>query len=174
LTKALGIGVLLAAHMRSLCPAAAFDQLIETMLSPQHDWAPLAAKLELAAGTDVTGFGLLGHLVEMTRASRVGAVVDLQSVPVLPGAIQLIQDGIASSLLPENRRFDRWVEATEAVRKSPAYEILLDPQTCGGLLLGVPADKSAAFTEAAEVAGLPIPVRIGQVEEGDGTVKIRV
>ena len=86
LTKPIGIGILLAAHMRSLCRAEHYETLIDAMLIRQHDLAAITIDCGIDAGTDVTGFGLAGHLLEMLETSGVSAEVRLDAIPLLPGA----------------------------------------------------------------------------------------
>ncbi len=81
LTKPLGIGVLLAAQMRSICPADAYTSLLEAMFQQQHAFARIAVDLGIDAGTDVTGFGLIGHLIEMLTTSNVAAVIQPRRHP---------------------------------------------------------------------------------------------
>ncbi len=148
LTKPLGIGVLLAAHMRSQCVAQWYQQLIATMLEPQQIYAQVAADLGIRGGTDVTGFGLAGHLIEILTASEVRAEIWLNQVPILPGVVELIEQGIESSLAPANRQADSRIETTGPIRRSAKYQILFDPQTCGGLLFGVSEDRVDRFQQA--------------------------
>lgn len=174
LTKPLGIGALLAAHFRAHCHADHYRQLVAAMLTPQHPWAEVAAHCGLRAATDVTGFGLAGHLLEMLDASQSGAVLKLESVPALPGALETIEDGIQSSLAPSN---SRWMSrATLPDRADDAKLALLsDPQTCGGLLLAVPARQQEAFQQAAAAAGLPTAIAIGEAvprEAGEPPLRI--
>ncbi len=163
LTKPLGIGILLAAHMRSQCPARAYDSLINTMLLRQHKLAALAGQFNICAGTDVTGFGLTGHLVEMLTASNVAAELDLSSIPLLPGVVDAFDAGIESTLAPQNRSVGKRISATSDQQVTARYQALFDPQTCGGLLLGVPAAAADAFVAAVQNISLPAPVCIGQV-----------
>ena len=163
LTKPLGIGVLLAAHLRSMCPARDYDALLEAMLQQQHRLAQAAIDVGIDAGTDVTGFGLAGHLIEMLSASGVSAVIHLDDVPILPGAIELVDRGIESSLAPDNRKVESAISVADSIRPSAKYKILFDPQTCGGLLLGVDDDNEDRFVRAVSSVGLPQPVCIGQV-----------
>jgi selenide,water dikinase len=172
LTKPLGIGVLLAAHMRSECPGRAYSALVEAMLQRQHPLAQIAVDLGVDAGTDVTGFGLAGHLVELLTASHVSAVVDLDAVPILPHAIQFVASGIESSLAPDNRRAEAFVSATDQIRQREEYRILFDPQTCGGLLLGVREDQQERFLSEVAAIGLPEPINIGRVADGGQNAKL--
>ncbi|MEM7557637.1 MAG: selenide, water dikinase SelD [Planctomycetota bacterium] len=163
LTKPLGIGVILAAHMRSLCAAPDFEELLDWMLKPQHMYAKLAVELGVTAATDVTGFGLAGHLLEMLRTSGCSAELQLDQVPILASALRHSEEGIASSLLPNNMALSAQVEASDQVKSDPRYPLLFDPQTCGGLLFSVPANLEPQFLSALEKNSLPPPKRIGHV-----------
>jgi selenide,water dikinase len=163
LSKPIGIGVLLAAQMRSMCPATAYESLLEAMLQQQHTLAQIVADVGIDAGTDVTGFGLAGHLVEMLTESKVAAEVSLHDVPILHGVVELVEEGVESSLAPDNRRAESSIAASEAIRERAEFKVLFDPQTCGGLLLGVAADQEAGLLREVSSAGLPEPVWIGRV-----------
>jgi selenide,water dikinase len=165
LTKPLGIGVLLAAQMRSMCPASPYTSLLEAMFQPQHPFARIAVDLGIDAGTDITGFGLVGHLIEMLTTSNVAAVISLDNIPILPGTVELVEQGVESSLAPENRKFENQVAVAAAIRKQANYRILFDPQTCGGLLFGVSESVRESFLQATETIGLPKPAHIGRVTE---------
>ena len=98
----------------------------------------------------MTGFGLLGHLVEMAKASNARVAVRLGAVPLLPGALECVQRGIFSSLQPANLRLKRAVANETAALRHPAYPLLFDPQTAGGLLSTVPADSADACVAAGQ------------------------
>jgi selenide, water dikinase len=141
LTKPLGTGVILAADGRAAAPARVVEDAITTMLQSA---APAAACLQAhraTACTDVTGFGLLGHLLEMLRASELDAVLDPEAIPALDGALALFARGITSSLHADNIAALR---ALGADQDHPIAPLLIDPQTAGGLLAGVPSDRAAA------------------------------
>lgn len=116
------------------------------------------------ACTDVTGFGLVGHLVEMLKSSGCSATVDLAAVPALPGARECMAKGVFSSLFPANARLRHAVHATEAVVLSPAYPLVFDPQTSGGLLAGVPRDRVEACLAGLRELGCEAVV-IGSITE---------
>lgn len=163
ITKPLGIGVLLAAHMRGLCAAEHYSQLVEAMLERQHEYAALAINSGVTAGTDITGFGLAGHLLEMLEASHIAATLRLDSIPKLPGASDALVAGIQSSLAPSNRLAVARVDSSPAVRQDPSFDLLFDPQTCGGLLLGV-SDQDVDHIQGAVAAAQLRPlVKIGAV-----------
>ena len=143
LTKPLGTGVIFAAAMRGMAKAGWIDGALASMRKPSGD----AARALLAAGahacTDVTGFGLAGHLSEMIRASdNVMVDLHLDSLPVLPGAIELFVQGFASSLQPANLRARHLIDGLDRASAHTRIPLLFDPQTAGGLLAALPADAS--------------------------------
>ena len=117
------------------------------------------------ACTDVTGFGLLGHLLEMLQASDLSAELELDAVPRLPGAAKTIAEGILSSLHPDNLRTRRAVANIDEASQRPAYPILFDPQTSGGLLVAADSENRSALQDAFKIAGEPL-WRIGEIVEG--------
>ena len=163
LTKPIGIGVLLAAHMRSACKAADYVSLLNAILQPQDDYARLAVESGVTAGTDITGFGLAGHLLEMLDSSNVNAVLNLDQIPLLSGAADAVRSGITSSLAPANRVAAARMTTDPATRKSAEFDLLFDPQTCGGLLFGISEEASVGFLNACAELGLEAPTRIGEV-----------
>ena len=145
LTKPLGTGVLLAAHMKADCQAKWMEVLLESMLLSNQPAASLIGDFDIDALTDVTGFGLAGHLLEMLTSSDVSCQLQLDQLPLLPGVANLLQQGIESTLAPANRAVETQIEIKEASRHTPAYRVLFDPQTSGGLLLGVAEDHVPAI-----------------------------
>ncbi|MCR9198090.1 MAG: selenide, water dikinase SelD [Planctomycetaceae bacterium] len=166
LTKPLGIGVLLAAHMRQECRAADFEVLVATMLEHQSQYAAAASQFDIRAATDVTGFGLAGHLLEMLDASEMSAHLKLASVPLLPGAAAALDAGIESTLAPGNRHVQNRIVRAADLKVGAEYPALFDPQTCGGLLLAVPPAGVTAFEQKFADATCP-PVFIGKVTPCD-------
>ena len=166
LTKPLGTGVILAADARAAAPARVVDGAIATMLQPGALAAECLQAHRASACTDVTGFGLLGHLLEMLEASEMDAVLDPDAIPALDGALALFGRGITSSLHADNVAV---LTALGADQNHPLAPLLIDPQTAGGLLAGVPADLApsccAALRELgcrAAVIGRVIPARGGE------------
>ncbi|MEX3014288.1 selenide, water dikinase SelD [Gymnodinialimonas hymeniacidonis] len=133
LTKPLGTGVILAAEMQGKAPGEDVLTCWKAMQQPSAD-AAKALTPHSHAMTDVTGFGLSGHLQNICTASNVGAEIDLNALPLLPGAEALAAQGIRSSLYPQNLAAAPVNAATGA-----RAELLHDPQTAGGLLAAVPA-----------------------------------
>ncbi len=152
LTKPLGTGVILAAEMRGRVRARIVEGAIEAMLQPAAAASAVLAVHGATACTDVTGFGLLGHLLEMLTASAADARLDPDSIPALDGALDLIAAGIASSLNSGNQTaLVALAEADDLA--APLYGLLIDPQTAGGLLAGIPAARAAACLAELRAAG---------------------
>lgn len=165
LTKPLGTGVVMAAAMQGRARAGWVAAALEGM---QRSSGPAAACLVehgALACTDVTGFGLLGHLLEMLDASGVDATLDLGAIAALPGALELLVSGVASTLHPENARAGvRLVGAGQDARTA----LLFDPQTAGGLLAGIPADRAEDCVRALHDLGYPQAAVIGAVKAQAG------
>ncbi len=153
LTKALGTGTLFAADMRRQAKARWIDGAVESMLLSNQAAAACLLQHGATACTDVTGFGLLGHLMEMVQASQVAIDLELEAIPVLEGARETLQMGIVSSLQPENLRVSRYISNLEQVQRNPNYLLLFDPQTSGGLLAAIPADQAAACLASLKACG---------------------
>ena len=113
--------------------------------------------------TDVTGFGLLGHLLEMVNASTVDVALDLDRVPLLPGVLDVMRDGIFSSLQPQNVRLRRAIRNHKIANAHPRYAALFDPQTAGGLLAGVPPDRTPACVRKLRALGYADAAAVGTV-----------
>jgi selenide,water dikinase len=163
LTKPLGTGVLLQADMRGLARGEWIEAACASMLRSNGPAARAAGALRPSAATDVTGFGLAGHLGSMLRASKVSAVVDLERLPALPGALSLLRRGVRSTAHPENAKARRAMWVDEAAARRPELDLLFDPQTSGGLLLGIPGERRDALLRALHAAGEPAAAVIGVV-----------
>ena len=169
LTKGLGTGTLFAAEMRLRAKGRWIDAAIQAMLQSSEAAAVSFRRYAATACTDVTGFGLLGHLIEMTKASGVSVRLNLSSVPVLDGALETSSAGLLSSLHPHNVRLRRAVADVECASADRRYPLLYDPQTAGGLLAGVPPDQAEGCVEDLHAAGYPQAAIIGTVESAGNT-----
>ncbi|OYU19565.1 MAG: selenide, water dikinase SelD [Rhodobacteraceae bacterium PARR1] len=156
LTKALGTGTILAAEMaRARLPGLILGEaVVSCHAAMRRPLGPAAAILSPVAHamTDVTGFGLAGHLLELLDASGCGAELALDAIPLLPGAAALAAAGYASSLAPQNRAMTDWKVSDHSGTglrhigpDTPRRALLDDPQTGGPLLAAVPADRAAAI-----------------------------
>ena len=153
LTKPVGTGTLFAAHMRQKARARWIANALESMLKSNREAASCLLAHEASACTDVTGFGLLGHLVEMVKASGTGVEIELSSLPVLEGALETIAAGITSSLQPENLRSRSAVSEPDKCARDPRFPLLFDPQTAGGLLASVPGSRAVECVEQLRALG---------------------
>ena len=162
LNKPIGVGVVLAGAMRARAAGEDLLAAIEQMDQSNAAAVGILAAHGATACTDVTGFGLAGHLSEMTRAAGVGATLWLDAIPRLQSALDLMAAGEGSSLQENNERaLDDYV-CDPALRCAVAMRLLADPQTAGGLLAGVPAQSSTACVSALRTAGYPHSTVVGE------------
>jgi selenide,water dikinase len=166
LTKPIGTGTLLAAHAQHAAKGRWIDAALQCMLLSSQSAAQVLRAFGATACTDLTGFGLFGHLLEMVRASGVNAELRLAALPLLDGALDCMQAGVQSSLQPANMRLCRALRNGEAWAQNPRYPLLFDPQTAGGLLASVPAAQAKACVQALRAAGYPHTAIIGRVSHG--------
>ena len=138
LTKAVGTGTLFAADMTGDAKGRWISAALTSMVQSNREGALCLFARQATACTDVTGFGLLGHLVEMTRPSGVDVELDLDTLPVLDGAEETLRAGVFSSLQPANVRLRRAIRDLDGAAEHRFYPLLFDPQTAGGLLASVP------------------------------------
>ena len=138
---------------------------IRSMQQSNRDASVCLRRYGATACTDVTGFGLVGHLVEMTKASAVDAQIRLAAIPVLDGARETIAAGLLSSLQTQNIRLRLAIANVEAVGADPVYPVLFDPQTAGGLLASVPASKADACAADLRRLGYEAATIIGVVKK---------
>jgi selenide,water dikinase len=163
LTKALGTGVLFAADMRLKAKGRWIDQAVGSMLLSNQQAVTALVEHGVTACTDVTGFGLLGHLREMVQASGVAVELEMDAIPVLEGVRAMLQLGIVSSLQPQNLRASRWISNLSEVENCLNYQVLFDPQTSGGLLATVPVNQSSNCLKLLKDLGYKDSCVIGRV-----------
>ena len=168
LTKPIGTGTLFAAHAQLAAKGRWIDGALQSMVISNRLGAQCLTEYGATACTDLTGFGLLGHLVEMTRPSEVDAELSLSALPMLDGAEECVALGIVSSLQGANVRLRRALRNQEEFVKHPRYPLIFDPQTAGGLLASVPADKVQDCMAALRKLGYVHTVAIGKIlAQGD-------
>ena len=165
LTKPLGTGIVLAAHMRGLARAAWLQAAIASMRTSNAVGSQILREHGAVACTDVTGFGLAGHVMEMLRASHVGALLWPDRVPALPGALELAGAGVESTLAPANRRL------LHNAGPDARTALLLDPQTSGGLLAGIAPEQAEGCVGVLLSAGIDAAI-IGTVEHGEAAIRL--
>ena len=165
LTKPIGSGVIMAAEMAGEVAGEVVAKALETMMIGQGAASGILTGAH--AMTDVTGFGLAGHLSGICEASGVAAVLDINAIPFMAGAIELATRGIKSSLFEDNRGGAGPVFGADG----PQGDLLFDPQTAGGLLAAVDAAQAEAVLTALIAAGYPA-VRVGTIEAGAPVVRV--
>ena len=167
LTKPLGTGIVLQAQREGRAPAGALEAAIGSMLELNRSAADALRAFSPTAVTDVTGFGLLGHVHELAFRSGVRAIVEAEALPALPSALELAEGGVRTGGDRRNREFAaRHVEgAASAALEALAY----DPQTAGGLIVALPAERSAVLQATFEAEKLFLR-RIGELDEGSGVL----
>ena len=163
LTKPIGTGTLFAAHARHAAKGRWIDAALQSMVQSNQLGAQVLRTHGATACTDLTGFGLLGHLVEMTRPSGVDAELQMSTLPLLDGAVECVKAGIVSSLQPANVRLRRALRNADEFIHDPRYPLLFDPQTAGGLLASVPAAQAQACVQALQAAGYVHTAIIGRI-----------
>jgi selenide,water dikinase len=163
LTKPIGTGTLFAARARMAARGRWIQGALQVMRQSNQAGAQLLMAHGATACTDLTGFGLLGHLVEMTRPSGVDAQISLSSLPLLDGALECVAQGIVSSLQVSNVRLRRALRNQESYAAHARYPLLFDPQTAGGLLASVPAKQAQDCLAALHAAGYEHAAVIGSV-----------
>jgi selenide, water dikinase len=168
LTKPVGTGTLFAAHAKMAAKGRWIDAALTSMVVSNRLGAKCLRAHGATAATDLTGFGLLGHLVEMTRPSEVDAELFLSQIPMLDGAEECVANGIVSSLQSANVRLRRALHNQENWVNHPRYPLIFDPQTAGGLLASVPADRVDACVAELKTIGYLHTAIIGRIlPQGD-------
>ncbi|HUB49590.1 MAG TPA: selenide, water dikinase SelD [Acetobacteraceae bacterium] len=168
LTKPLGTGTLFAADMRRKAKGRWIDAALASMVQSSRTAAICVHQYGATACTDVTGFGLLGHLVEMTRPSGVDVELMLPALPFLDGALDTVRLGIVSSLQPQNVRLRRAVRDVDRFAQDERLPLIFDPQTAGGLLASIPSGRADACLAALRQLGYEHAAIIGTVRPLSG------
>jgi selenide, water dikinase len=171
LTKPLGTGIITTAGKQGRVSPEVLQGAVTAMATLNRAAAEAMVKVGAHAATDITGFGLMGHLKSMVKGSRVGAQVQLGRVPVLPGTWELLDQGVAPGGTHRNRQ-----SVADAVQWHPDLTereqlLLCDAQTSGGLLISVASDKKEALLSELQASGVSGAV-VGEITEGpEGQIK---
>ena len=165
LSKPLGTGALLASLMQSELSADFYLPLVDSMVMSNAIALDLIERFSVSALTDVTGFGLAGHLAEMLIASRAKVTLQVDSIPVLPGFRETVSRGVESTLAPDNRSVASKIEISGAQIDSKDIAVLFDPQTSGGLLLGVNESSVSQVLQFLTERGFVESTVIGSVSD---------
>ena len=170
LTKALGTGIISSAIKERGAPAESVDAAIASMVELNRAACDSMLEVGVEAATDVTGYGLLGHLQDML-SGRLDAELEFAAVPLLSGAVELAERGILPGGSKRNREaVAPFVDAGGTAEASLA--VLFDAQTSGGLLIAVDAEKTGALIDALTERGVETARRIGTLRAGSGRIRV--
>ena len=170
LTKPLGSGIISSAIKEQRARPEWVSEAVDVMTTLNGPAAEAMAEVGVDAGTDVTGFGLIGHLVQMLD-DAVGAELDAAAVPLLPGALELVAEGVYSGGSRRNQATTRERVDAEGVDES-VRAVLFDAQTSGGLLMAVAHERTGRLMKALEARGVATASLIGRVVEGGGRIRV--
>lgn len=174
LTKALGTGFITTAFKMNRCPDDVLATAVASMIQLNAVGRDAAASVGAKAATDITGFGLAGHAGEMAQSSGVTVVLDLDRLPILPGAEALARSGNKTRASATNRAFAEPHLRIEGRPDPIRLELAFDAQTSGGLLISVAADKAEELVAHARAAGATSACIVGSViEQQDVAVVLR-
>lgn len=171
--KALGVGILAQAMKKGVLDEAGYQALIATTTQLNKVGATLAGMDGVHALTDVTGFGLLGHLLEICKGSGLQAQVEMAAVPLIPAARPFAEQGYGPGAIERNQAsFGLHVRFADGL---PDWQqrVLADPQTSGGLLVAVAAEQAPAVLAAFQAAGFDHASVIGQLQAGEAQIVVR-
>jgi selenide,water dikinase len=166
LTKPLGLGILTTALKRDIVSEEEIEHAVQTASLLNRPACHAMREVGVCAATDVTGYGFLGHLMEMLEASGVGAVVHRDEIPVWERAVPLANDGVYPGGLKSNRKYLEDRVTADGVDQDDLLP-LYDPQTSGGLLVAVPRSRASMLVGALDKRGVTGAV-VGEVVDGDG------
>ncbi|RXF69243.1 selenide, water dikinase SelD [Hansschlegelia zhihuaiae] len=171
LTKPLGVGVYSAAIKKGALSAGAYRDFVATTTRLNKVGVEFAKDSDVHAMTDVTGFGLLGHGLEVARGAGVSVVFDLDALPLLPEAEHLAQEGFVTGA--SHRNWQSYGDAVRLPEGLPDWRrhLLTDPQTSGGLLISCAPQKAAATVELARSVGFGDAAVVGRIQEGEPGVR---
>ena len=165
LTKPIGTGILATALKRDALIETGMAEAVRSMTTLNDGAARAALRVGVSAATDVTGFGLIGHLTNMLEASRVAAEIAFEAIPILPHARNLASRGVVPGGTERNLQAAEKVEWEAEMGTADRY-LCVDAQTSGGLLLAVPAENQAALLAALQEERTPAAAVIGRVVAG--------
>ncbi len=173
LTKGLGVGIFSAALKQRRLDAAGYAALIASTTRLNTIGASLSGMEGVHAVTDVTGFGLAGHALEMARGAGLGIEIDTPALPLLVGVEALARAGVRTGA--SSRNMDSYGESLDIPHGFPSHrlDILTDPQTSGGLLIAVAADRAGAVLALTHKGGFDQAAVIGRVVEGPVGLRVR-
>ena len=163
LTKPIGSGVLFNANLKGMVSDGALKACVETITTLNRAAAEVLSGFEVHAATDITGFGLAGHSLEMARGSGVSLEIDTSDVPFMAEALSMYERGVSTGVNVENRALTEDFARYDAELEPGHREIFVDPQTSGGLLVAVPEEQAEPAVAALQEAGVSAATIVGRV-----------
>ncbi len=170
LTKALGVGVLSAAFKQGKLDPAGYDAMIASTTRLNSLGAELSGRPGVHAVTDVTGFGLLGHALEVSRGAGLRVQIDADAAVLLPGVRELLEAGVRTGA--SGRNWTSYGGAVEGLEPGWRRDLLTDPQTSGGLLIAVSREEADAALALAHDRGYPASRVVGRVLDGPAGITV--
>lgn len=174
LTKALGSGVIFNANLKGWVRDEAMKGCLESVTQLNRKAAEVLQNFTVHAATDVTGFGLGGHGLEMAKGSKASLVIDIESLPLLDSALRMYEKGMTTGV---NRLNEELVQNHLSFEKELPYwhnEIVYDPQTSGGLLVSIPEAEAKQAVQQLIDAGYPFAAKIGEVRPLEGEIYLKM
>lgn len=173
LTKPIGSGVIFNAHRSGKLTFMDIAPMLKTVASLNGPAMSQALEHEVHACTDITGFGIIGHIYEMASASRVNVVIDYKSLPLYDYSLDMYRRGVTTLANLQNRLMTQDNLNIAATLDSAEEELLFDPQTSGGLLIAMPQSDAEATVYDIKVRGNEHAIIIGRVTgPGDGMIEV--
>jgi len=172
LTKPVGSGVLFNANLGGGVSAAAMKACVDTIITLNKVAAEVLAEFEVHAATDITGFGLGGHAFEMAEGSNVTLRIRVEDVPVMAEALEMYEKGVTTGVNRPNRELISHATNFDGNFPGKRGEIIVDPQTSGGLLVAVPAGQAGQVLAALHAAGVAAARIVGEVVEFGGADRL--
>ena len=173
LTKPIGTGILATVLKAGLLPDHLYKKVVKTMKALNREASEAMMEIGVSAATDITGFGLIGHALEMAEASGVQIVIEARKVPHIPEAADYLMQGFVPEGDYANKNFCKKKVRTEGHIPEKILELFFDAQTSGGLLIAVPEEKTLGFLSRLSDKGLMGCEVVGLVEEGPPGITIR-
>jgi selenide,water dikinase len=167
LTKPLGTGVLFNANRSGKLPYAELESILPQIAALNRNAIEVALKFDVHACTDVTGYGILGHTLELARGNAVQIELIYENLPFYPNALRMYEKGETTGSNKANRKMAEgaWESGTQP--SAAEQELLFDPQTSGGLLLVIPAAQADDLIASLKIGGIETAVRVGEVVAAD-------
>ncbi|MCB1179600.1 MAG: selenide, water dikinase SelD, partial [Leptospiraceae bacterium] len=174
ITKKVGTGIVLAYNMRNKAKAISLEQAIQSMLLSNYKASRILKEYDVTSCTDISGFGILGHLIAILKSSHKRAIIGIENIPVFSGIKGMLKDSsfIRSSMFPSNfQSYNKFLQKVD-VERSYLADILFDPQTSGGLLFTIGGEKLQNCLDELKSKGYNSATCIGQIGEGNPEVTL--